>query len=337
MHTSLIVSIRATLLAAGVTAMATVAGAAQQVNVESVTVGSSILQRAESLYDRGQRDSAITVLSLHVAEQPTDGRAWFLLGRIYLANAREWHRAGHAADVSGAAVFVDMAGSSFEPASELLTDSGGVFRVVVAMERATLRVEKFGWDSLATFKTPAEELPLPPVLAELGRNLIASCPKHGVLVLGTSIAELAAVWGITLQGERSDLIVIRPDLYQWDPKYRGRMAAALNADPASDLAAALAATATYRPVCLGPTVDTIAAPALQWTRSWLVLTTIATVIPSSQFSLFRYSRTGLTGSVWTAAARDAYDLAARRNHAICTTLFATSYVSTPPAIRACSQ
>ena len=337
MHTSLTVSLRSALLATAVTVVTTAALGAQQVNVESVTTGSSLLQRAEALFTRGQRDSATTVLSLHVAEQPTDGRAWFLLGRIYLANAREWHRTGHAADVSGAAVFVDMAGSSFEAASELLTDSGGVYRVVVAMERATLRIEKAGWDSLATFKTPAEELPLTPVLAELGRNLVASCPRNGVLVTGTSVAELAAVWGITLQGERSDLVVIRPDMYQSDPKYRGRIAAALSTDSASDLSAALVGTSQSRPVCLGPTVDTSVAPGLQWNRSWLVLTTGAAIIPSSQFSLFRFSRASLAGSVWTSAARDEYDLAARRNHAICSTLFATTYVSTPPAISACSQ
>ena len=337
MHTTLTFSFRSVVLTATIAVAAAGRSAAQQTNVEGVTSGTSILQRAEAMYNRGQRDSATTVLSLHVAEHPTDGRAWFLLGRIYLANAREWHRAGHAVEGSGAAVFVDMAGSSFEPASELLTDSGGVFRVVVAMERATLRIERAGWDSLATFKTPAEELPLPPVLAELGRNLLASCPKNGVLVVGTSVAELASVWGITLQGERSDLMVIRPDMYQWDPRYRGRIAAALQADSTRDLPAVLAATATSRPVCLGPGIDTIVAPGLQWTRSWLVLTTAPAVVPSSQFSLFRYSRTGLAGSVWTAAARDAYDLAARRNHAICSTLFATTYVSTPPAIPACSQ
>ncbi len=337
MHTTLTDSIRSTLWAAAIAGAAAGRVAAQQTNVEGMTSASSILQRAEAMYNRGQRDSATTVLSLHVAEQPTDGRAWFLLGRIYLANAREWHRAGHVAEGSGAAVFVDMAGSSFEPASELLTDSGGVFRVVVALERATLRIEKAGWDSLATFKTPAEELPLPPVLAELGRNLIASCPKNGVLVVGTSVAELASVWGIMLQGERGDLMVIRPDMYQWDPKYRGRVAAALKADSTEALPAILVAAAKNRPVCLGPGIDTIAAPGVVWNRSWLVLTTAPAVVPSSQFSLFRYTRTGVVGSVWTVAARDAYDLAARRNHAICSTLFATTYVSTPPTIPACSQ
>lgn len=337
MHTAVIASVRLFAFVTGVSVLVLPGAAAQQINVEAITLGSSVIQRAEALFRRGQHDSATTMLSTHVAAQPTDGRAWFLLGQIYLANARDWHRAGHSSESSGGPVFIDMAGSSFEPASELLTDSGGVFRVVVAMERATLRIENAGWDSLATWKTAAEDLPLPPVLAEFGRNLLASCPRNGVLVTGPSVAETAAVWGIRLQGDRSDLIMIRPDMYQRDLRYRGRMAAAIGADSSSELAEALATSARTHPVCLGPSVDSISAPGLRWTRSWLVLATTVAAVPSTQFSLFRYSHTGLTGSVWTAAARDEYELAARRNHVICSTLFNTTYVSTPPAIPACSQ
>ena len=337
MHTPVSALRRIPFICGTLATAATVAAAAQQLTVEGLTRGASVLQEAEALFLRGRHDSATTMLSMHVAGQPTDGRAWFLLGRIYLANAREWHRGGHLTESSGGPVFIDMAGSSFEPASELLTDSGGVFRVVVAMERATLRIETGGWDSLATWRTAAEDLPLPPVLAELGRNLLASCSRNGVVVTGSSVAETAAVWGIWLQGERRDLIVIRPDMYQWDLRYRGRMAAAIGADSTTELGPALASAARNRPVCLGPSVEAISEPGLQWTRSMLVLATVATVAPSNRFSLFRFSQTGLTGSVWTAAARDEYDLAARRNRLVCSTLFATTYVSTPPAISACSQ
>ena len=78
------------------------------------------------------------------------------------------------------------------------------------------------------------------------------------------------------------------------------------------------------------------APELTWSRSWLVLTTASVVVPASEFSVFRLSRTGVTGSVWSMATRDEYDLAARRNHLLCSTLFATTYSAAPPAIPACS-
>ena len=294
------------------------------------------VQRAREFMLRGQRDSATEILGRHLSQQPNDGRAWFYLGSIYLGEAQHWHRAGHPPEVSSASL-LDFASTSFEPAQELLTDSGGVFRVVVAIERATLRIEKSGWDSMATRRLPADEVPLPPVLVELGRNLLASCPRNGVLLTG-SLTETAAVWGIRLQGERGDLLLLRADMYQWDPRYRGRMAAAMGADSAAELPAALAVAAQVHPICLAPAVDSINGPGLEWHASRLVLTTAPPgtgFVP--QLSVFHFARTGLTGSVWTASARDVYDLAARRNRALCTTLFATTDALTPPAIPACSR
>ncbi len=336
MHTTLKHALRWNALAALIATTLVARAQAQTEPIVGMTSGATLMQQVQSLLQRDQRDSATTLLSTHVASQPTDGRAWFFLGRIYLANARQWHRNGHPAETSGGAIFIDMAGSSFEPAQELLTDSGEVFRVVVAMERATLRIEKAGWDSLATWRPAADELPLPSVLAELGRNLLASCPRNGVLVTGPSVAEVAAVWGIRLQGERSDMIVVRPDMYEWDARYRGRMAAAIGADSTSSLGTALTTASRSRPICLGPGVDSAAVPGMHWIRSSLVLATTASTAPLSQFSVFRLSKTGPTGSVWASAARDAYDLAARRNHALCSTLFATTYSSAPPVIPACS-
>jgi hypothetical protein len=114
------------------------------------------------------------------------------------------------------------------------------------------------------------------------------------------------------------------------------MAAALGADSAARLDVALARVADSRPICLGPGVDSSAVPALRWVRSSLVLATSPSVAPLSAFSVFRLSKTGPTGSVWASAARDEYDLAARRNHMLCSTLFATTYSSAAPVIPACS-
>ena len=312
------------------------ASASAQTPVEAVTPAAGAVQRAHAYMLQGQRDSATELLGRHLSQEPNDGRAWFYLGSIYLAEAQHWHRAGHPPDISSASL-LDFASTSFEPAQELLTDSGGVFRVIVAMERATLRIEKGGWDSMATRSLRADELPLPPVLVELGRNLLASCPHNGVLLTG-SLTETAAVWGIRLQGERSDVVLLRADMYQWDPRYRARMARKLGADSAAELPAALAVAAQGRPVCLAPAVDSIAAPGLEWHANRLVLAT--TPPPTGfvpQLSVFHFARTGLAGSVWTASARDIYDLAARRNRALCTTLFTTTDALTPPAIPACTR
>jgi hypothetical protein len=338
MHTPVSGTLRLSALISGGIVVAFASGASgQQTPVEAVTNAPSSVQRAQALLLRGQRDSAAMLLGARVTEQPSDGRAWFFLGRIHLADAQQWHRAGHPGETSSASLLLDFAGTSFEPAQELLTDSGGVFRVVVAIERATLRIETAGWGSLATWRLPAEELPLPPVLAELGRNLLASCPTNGVLLTGSSVAEAAAVWGIRLQGDRSDVVLLRPDMYQWDHRYRAQMAAVLGADSASELAAALTSAARKRPICLAPTVDPMVAPNLSWESSRLVLATATANVQSASVSLFRFARTGLNGSVWTAAARDIYDLAARHNRGLCNTLFTSTDALTPPTIPACSQ
>lgn len=339
MHTAVIRTLRlGTWISGGVIAAFASGASAQQTTVEAMTTAApSVAQHALALLQRGQRDSAAMLLGARVAEQPSDGHAWFLLGRIHLWDAQQWHRVGHPGETSSASLLLSFAGTSFEAAQELLTDSGSVFRVVVAMERATLRIEASGWGGLSTWRLPAEELPLPPVLAELGRNLLVSCPQNGVLLTGTSVAEVAAVWGIRLQGERSDLVVVRPDLYQSDARYRGRMAAAIGADSASELPTALAAAAHTRPICLAPTVDSTIAPDLHWAPSRLVLTTSATGLLPSTLSLFSFAHTGPTGSVWTAATRDLYDLSARHNRGLCSSLFVRSDALTPPIIPACSQ
>jgi hypothetical protein len=333
MHTTLMRTLFLSLTVAGALGAAAPGALAQATPDPIVT---SAVQQATELLRRGQRDSAAMLLGARVTEQPSDGHAWFLLGRIHLSDAQRWHRAGHPGETSSASHLLEFAGTSFEAAQELLTDSGAVFRVVVAMERATLRVEAAGWDSLATWRVPFEQLPLTPVLAEMGRNLLASCARNGVLLTDSSAVAAAAVWGIRLQGERSDIVLLRPDMYQSDLRYRGRMATVLGVDSTSDLAAALGSVARTRPVCLAPTVDSAVAPGLTWIPSQLVLATTASGVQSSALTLFQFVRIGPTGSVGAGAARDLYDLAARRNRGLCSTLFARTDALAPPTIPACS-
>jgi hypothetical protein len=306
-----------------------------QTPVDAMTAATTTLQRAEALLAAGHRDSATELLGRHLAEDRVDGRAWLFLGQIYLAEAQRWHRTGHP-DSIAAGTMLDFASTSFEPAQELLTDSGGVFRVLVAVERATLQIERGGWPSLADWSVPPEEVPLPPVLAELGHNLLTSCPRNGVLLTG-SLAETAAVWGVRLLGTRGDVILVRPDLYRVDARYRARMATAIGADSSSDLSAAIAEAARARAVCLAPSVDRIAVPDVTWHPIRMVL---ASTAPDNAIvaplSVFHFGRTGLVGSVWTSAARDIYDLAARRNPALCHGLFTNTDTTALPTIPACT-
>lgn len=326
---------RTTLAVLALTALA--GGASAQVAVQAPANGRTAVQEAEVLFNQGRRADAAGLLGRHLAEQQNDGRGWFFLGRIYLDNAQLWHREGHDPDEPGP-LLLEFSGAAMEQAQQLLADSGSVFRVLVSVERALNRIEADGWPGAPARPVPADEVPLPQVLVELGRNLMVSCPANGVLVTG-SLAEVASVWGVHLtSAARSDLVLLRADLYGADVRYRGRMAAALGIDSSLALAEALGAAARYRPVCLGPSLDTIAAPGVEWAASRMVLLGGATgAADSTALVIHQFEMMGLAGSVWTASARDVYDLAARRNRALCGGLFSDVDTGRRPAISACAR
>lgn len=316
--------------AGGLTAQATPIGGA-------ASGGASAVQRAEAFLREGRRSDAKMFLGEYLALSPTDGRAWFALGRIHLGDAQRWHRDGHPAEGSGIPV-VEFATSAFEQAHQLLADSASVYLVLAVVERIAMRIERLGWAEAVQPLRP-EELPLPPVLTELGRNLMGSCPRGGVLV-ANSLVETAAVWGVRLlDDERADLVLIRPDLYAVDAEYRGQMATAIGADPASGLTEALVRAARRRPVCLTPTTDSITSAAIDWHPSELVLVAgpIANGEAPAVLSVHQLARTGLAGSVWSAAVRDVYELGARRNRRLCETLFTRPDAQGLPTIAACPR
>lgn len=317
-------------------------GSAQAVGAQ-VPVGQSsagtpaALQQAEALLRDGRGAAAADLLGRHLATNPNDGRAWFSLGRIYLSDTKRWHRDGHPSAQPGA-LLLEFAGAAMEQAHHLLADSGNVYRVLVSVERTVARIEDVGWTRGMQSPVTAEDLPLPPVLRELGRNLIASCPTGGVLVTG-SLVEMSAVWGTRLvTGDRIDLVLIRPDMYAWDARYRDQMSKAIGVDSALALPAALVEVAERRAVCLTPAVDSLTAPAVEWRPLRLVLAAGPEgTIDSVPLTVHQFASTGLAGSVWTEAAREVYDLAARRNRALCATLFANADARGVPSIASCPR
>lgn len=329
-------TVRATLALLGIAGIAVRASFAQTPVVATNANGSAV-QRAEALLRDGRRAAATDLLGQHLAEQPNDGRAWLFLGRIYLADAQRWHREGHLAEPSGP-LLLDFAGAAFEQSQQLMTDSGNVHRVLAAVERTTNSVEQVGWTDAVGRGLAADEVPLPGVLSELGRNLLASCPRGGVLVTG-SMVETASAWGVRLlEGSRPDLILLRPDLYSWDARYRNAMARALDVDSTAELPIALLRARVNRPICLTPSVDSATAPALEWRAVRMVLTAGPAVIKGEDaLSVHQLARAGLAGSVWSEAVRDVYDLAARRNQSLCQSLFAATDAQGMPTIASCPR
>jgi hypothetical protein len=289
----------------------------------------NVAPRAAALEREGERQMAIDLLGHYLATAPDDGRAWLQLGRFYLFDAREWHLHGHRGDPDGQ-LYLDFAATALDQAVRLSVDSGLVFRGIVDVDRALERVEDSGWDAGRWARAGVDTPVLPSYIVELGANLLTSCPTGGVLLTGSDL-ETVSVWYGSQQRVPLDILPIRPDLYATDSVYRQRMAAAMGVDPALTVQRALAAVAANRTVCLSPTTDLAAAPALAWMPFRMVrVNRPAPPGPEALgiTELLRATRQGR--SPWVDDVRDVYDRAARYNALLCSSLL-TFFGDTPPA------
>lgn len=282
-------------------------------------VDPNVAPRAAELNRQGERGLGIEMLGRYLAVAQSDGRAWFLLSKFYRMDARDWHRAGHHGDPS-ADVFLSLASVAVDESIRLHVDSAALYRALVILDRTLLTLEDSGWTAA---QAAAEELPpLPPIVAELGRNLAASCPVNGVVITGSEV-EWAAAWhGAMSQAGRHDLVPLRVDLYATDPLYRARMASLLGVSPTASLGDALKSAASSRPLCLAPAVGLGGMPDVVWTPLRLMRVSDATAqapdAPLSLTSLVVDVANG--GSTWTSDVLAIYGAAARQNELLCQSL-----------------
>ncbi|HEV8455178.1 MAG TPA: tetratricopeptide repeat protein [Gemmatimonadales bacterium] len=292
----------------------------------------NVAPRAAALERSGERQMAIDLLGRYLATAPDDGRAWFQLGRFYLLDARDWHLQGHRGDPDGL-LYLDFAATAFDQAVRLAVDSGVVYRGLAELERSVVLVEDSGWSIGGASRPPADAPEMPGFIVELGANLLSSCPAGGVLLVGTDL-EALSVWYDNRDLRAREILPIRPDRYATDSVYRRRMAEAMAIDPDLPVRNALADVAARRPLCLTPTADSAAAPAIVWTPFRLTRVS-RTVDPGpdalSLTELLEATRQG--GSVWLEDVRGVYDSAARFNALLCSSLLLVSGDAPPPACR----
>jgi hypothetical protein len=316
------------LVAAGLLGIL-VAGAGAADALAQGAIDPNVAPRAAALEREGERPMAIDLLGRYLATAPDDGRAWLQLGRFYLFDARDWHLHGHHGDPDGV-LYLDFAATALDQAVRLSVDSGVVFRGVTEVDRALVTVEDSGWDA-GRWARPRPDLPvMPPFIVELGANLLTSCPSGGVLLTGSDL-EAVSVWYGSLQRTPLDVLPIRPDLYATDSLYRQRMAAAMGVDPSLTVQRALAAVASRRTVCLSPTTDVAAAPALAWMPFRMVrLSRPAPAGPDALSIAELLKATRQDRSPWVQDVRVVYDSAARYNALLCSSLL-LFFGDTPPA------
>jgi len=289
----------------------------------------NVAPRAAALEREGERQMAIDLLGHYLATAPDDGRAWLQLGRFYLFDSRDWHLHGHHGDPDGL-LYLEFAATALDQAVRLSVDSGVVFRGITEVDRALVTIETGGWDAARSARPRADTPAMPSYIVELGANLLTSCPSGGVLLTGSDL-ETVSVWFGRLQRTPFDVLPIRPDLYATDSVYRQRMAAAMGVDPALPVQRALAAVASSRPICLSPTTDLAAAPALAWEPHRMVRVSRPAPMSPDALSITELIKAShQVRSPWVQDVRGVYDAAARSNPVLCSSLL-TFFGDTPPA------
>ena len=285
-------------------------------------VDPSVAPRAAALAGAGQRARATEMLGHYLATAPDDGGAWLQLGRFYLMDGREWHLEGHEVESPGP-LFLDFAATALDQSLRLPTDSSRFLRALVEVERAVLVAETGGWDEMLARRMLAGAEP-PAFVAELGRNLVNSCPLGGVLVTGSDL-ETVGVWAMTLSRPgRLDLLLLLPGRYREDSVYRASMALAMQIQPVASVSEALTAVAGRRPVCLTPATADRDLPSVPLLPLRL-LRVAGPAAPEVVTPLSVVELAAVTLSRPSALSREAvahYQQAARYNPLLCVSLLA---------------
>lgn len=261
----------------------------------------------------------------------TDAQLWLHMGRAYLELGAEAHGPSHraAADSAWTRAVLDSADGALARAAALsgpegssaLGDSARVLRVGAWAARAWLSWEADGIEAGQAALGPLPpDLRVPPVLEELGENLLRACPSGGVL-LTDGPADWYAAWYMRFaRGLRPDLIVLPPLAWRSDATLRRRLAGDWRLGRQADGAGWLAEVARRRPVCASMAFDR-PPDRLRWeTRplEWVAgAGGRAASVPARDF-VFAALRMALDQrDPWANPALAAYARAARATPALC--------------------
>jgi len=113
-------------------------------------------------------------------------------------------------------------------------DSAHVFRVYAWGQKALLAWEVGGAEAAAAvWENLPDVLRLPPVLEELGENLLRACPRRGVLLTAGDADTYSAWYMRFARGLRPDLLILPLSVWTSDSVFRGRvLRGARQRDPA---------------------------------------------------------------------------------------------------------
>src|SRR5207247_597257 len=195
------------------------------------------------------------------AQDSSDAQLWLLMGRAYLGLGVEAHGATHRSseDSVWTRAVLDTAEEALGRAAALagplgssaVGDSARVFRVGAWAARSWLGWEAGGVKAGVEAWGPLPmDLRVPPVLDELGENLLRACPARGVL-LTAGDADFYAAWYMRFaRGLRPDLLVLPLVAWRSDAVLRARLIADLKLGRRGGADAWLTELVRRRPVCV---------------------------------------------------------------------------------------
>ena len=270
-------------------------------------------------------DSLRAALWERVSADSTDGAAWLELGRVYLQRGADYHahRKPTPVDTAFAHAILDTAQQAFERAARLTTgtrtaDSARVYRIYTFGERAFVDWESAGQTAATlTWHSLPDGARLPPVLEELGENLLRACPHQGILLTANETDTEAAWYLRFARGLRPDLVVVPMDRWRSDSVLRSRVLRDWKTRAAS-----LSALGQTRAVCASmgferpPDERTV-----KWSKRPLVWLsgkeTKADRVPAQDFVFAALRQATDEHETWTAPVAAIYRRAATNVPALC--------------------
>src|SRR2546422_1236344 len=158
---------------------------------------------------------SLATLRGRATQDSTDAQLWLLMGRAYLGLGAEAHGATHRSseDSVWTRAVLDTAEEALTRAAALagplgsstVGDSARVLRVGAWAVRSWRGWESSGVDAGVEAWGPLPmDLRVPPVLDELGENLLRACPTGGVL-LTAGDADFYAAWYMRSEEHTSEL------------------------------------------------------------------------------------------------------------------------------------
>src|SRR5436309_10230462 len=211
-------------------------------------------------------EDSLATLRGRATRDLTDAQLWLLMGRAYLGLGAEAHGATHRAseDSVWTRAVLDTAEEALARAAALagplgsstVGDSARVLRVGAWAARSWLGWEAGGVKAGVEAWGPLPmDLRVPPVLDELGENLLRGCTARGVL-LTAGDADFYAAWYMRFaRGLRPDLLVLPLAAWRSDAVLRARLMADLKLGRRGGADAWLAELVRRRPVCVSMAFD----------------------------------------------------------------------------------